>query len=214
MKNSVRSVLFLLVLSLVASRAEASSTDNHTGSYLYGMGGFMKVTDDTNARTGLKFGGAIAPAFGLTYGHNITDWLAPEIQFSYATASGDTPGGPAREHALTVRINAKYSFLTKKDFNQDGWKFFPYAKAGGLAHALYVNAPVVDDKVGAYGGGFDFGGGLEINKGVLYLGLDINNDLVFLQGITKTIAGVPGVKILDGGFDYQISLMGCVGVHF
>ena len=214
MKRSLLVTLTVISLMGLTLHAEAFSTDNHKGSYLYAMGGFMKVTDDTNARTGLKFGGSIAPAFGLTYGHNITDWLAPEIQFSYATASGATPGGSAREHALTVRINAKYSFLTKKDFNQDGWKFFPYAKAGGLGHALYVNAPVVDDKVGAYGGGFDFGGGLEINKGVLYLGLDINNDLVFLQGITKTIAGVPGVKILDGGFDYQISLMGCVGVHF
>lgn len=210
---------FMLALlgMLFAIPAHAFSFDNHTGSYLYAMGGFMTLTDDANQRTvpPTKFGGTIVPAFGLTYGHNITDWIAPEIQFVYATASGLTPGGAAREHALTIRINAKYSFLTnwERNKNKEAWKLFPYVKAGGLVHALYVNAPVATDKVGAYGGGAGFGGGLEVNWKALYLGLDISNDLVFLQSVTKTVAGTP-TQIIAGGFNYQFSLMGAVGVHF
>lgn len=213
MRRHLMCAVAVLAFLVAAPAAQAFSTDNHTGSYLYGMGGFMMVRDDTNARTNLKFGGAIVPAFGLTYGHNITDWIAPEIQFVYGTATGNTPGGRAREHVLTIRINAKYSFLTKTQASKEGWKFLPYAKAGGLIHALYVNAPVGDDKVGAYGGGFGFGGGLEVNWKALYLGLDLSNDLVFLQGVTKTIGGVP-TRVLNGGFDYQFSVMAGVGVHF
>lgn len=205
---------FLGLLAIViAPSVHAYSTDNHTGSYIYVMGGLMNPAHDTNIRTNLKFGSNFAPGFGLTYGHNITDWIAPEIQFAYSTSRGNTPGGRAREHMLNIRLNAKYSFLTSQAMNQSGWKILPYAKAGGVVHALFVNAPVDDDKVGAYGGGFGLGAGLEVNYGVLYLGLDISNDLLFLQATHKTIAGVR-TKIINGGFDYQLSVMGAVGVHF
>ncbi len=207
-------VSFALLSLLIGPTVFAWSTDNHTGSYLYAMGGFSTVTHDTNARTNLKFGGAIIPSFGLTYGYNITDWIAPEIQFSYATGTGNTPSGRSREHVLNVRINAKYSFLTNQAMNQSGnWRYYPYVKAGGVVHGLFVNAQNDNDKIGAYGGGVGLGGGLEINYKALYLGLDISNDLLFLQGQTKTIGGVQ-TTILDGGFAYMFTFAGAIGVHF
>lgn len=204
--------LLMLVL-ICTSNVQAYSTDNHTGSYIYAMGGFMNLDNDTNVQSGLPFGSSIAPAFGLTYGHNITDWIAPEIQFNYSTSTDLTASGAGREHALTIRLNAKYSFLTKSEFNKEGWKFFPYAKLGGVMHGLFVNAPADVDKAGSFGGGVGLGGGLEVNYGILYLGLDISNDLLFLQDVFKTIGGVR-TQIIEGGFDYQISVMGAVGVHF
>lgn len=191
--------------------------NNHTGSYLYIMGGIQDVSNDTNVRVtpNQEFGNDIEPSMGLTYGYNITNWIAPELQFSYVTATGSTPGGSAREHALTIRLNGKYSFLTNSSFNANRKiKIYPYAKAGGLAHAVYVNAPVTDDKVGAWGYGFDLGGGVEFNWKALYLGLDISNDFVFLKEYTRNITGVGETVILNGGFDYQIGAVAAVGVHF
>ncbi|OGQ07694.1 MAG: hypothetical protein A3G32_00675 [Deltaproteobacteria bacterium RIFCSPLOWO2_12_FULL_40_28] len=208
-------VMFLIVFGF-SGKLLATDLENHKGSYIYSMVGFMDLSHDTNDRTGTEFGNDIELGYGFTYGHNITDWIAPELQFSYSTKTGNTPSGTGREHALTVRLNGKYSFLTTQysDFNKDrSWKIYPYAKAGGLAHALFVNAPNDDDKVGAWGYGFGLGGGLEVDYKALYLGLDLSNDLVFLQEYKKVIAGVD-TTILSGGFDYQISVMAAVGVHF
>ncbi len=202
-------LLFCLTLSMPAV-SQAGFTDNHTGSYFYLMGGFMNLDNDTNIRANTAFGGSIDPAFGFTYGHNITDWIAPELQFSYSTSTGNTPSGTGREHALTARLNAKYSFLTGSQAAKAGWKIMPYAKAGGIAHALFVNAPTSTDSIGAWGYGFGVGGGLEVNRGILYLGVDVSNDFIFLQDDTDS----SGVPILDGGLDYQISVMGCAGIHF
>ena len=205
-------VLFMGTLAFQAQAFDVN--ENHTGIYVYGMGGMQTATDDTNDRTGTKFGNSVEPGFGLTVGGNITDWIASEMQFSYVTATGNTPSGQGREHLLTVRLNAKYSFLTNASMNKDaGWKIYPYAKMGGLAHGLYVNAPVVDDKVGAWGAGFGIGGGLEADYKALYLGLDLSNDFVFLQGQNRTIGGVD-TEILSGGFAYQFAAMAAVGVHF
>lgn len=216
MQLTLRRLLIALFFSLVSSSAIASSTDNHTGFYFYGMAGFMQATHDENQRVtpSQEFASSLVPAFGLTMGYNITDWIAPELQISYGTATGDTPSGEGREHLLTVRLNAKYSFLTNAEFNKDGGlKFYPYAKVGGLMHGLFVNAPDDVDKVGAYGGGFGAGGGVEFNYGLLYFGVDVSNDFVFLQEETEEIAGNE-VTILNGGFKYQASVMGTVGIHF
>lgn len=207
------SSLFIFLFSVSFVHA-FDVNNNHTGSYIYAMGGIQRVSQDTNARTGLTFGNGIEAGMGLTYGYNITDWIAPELQFSYVTATGTTPSGSAREHVLTVRLNAKYSFLTGAGFNQDRTvKIYPYVKAGGLVHGLYVNAPNANDKIGAWGGGFGVGGGLEVNIKALYLGLDVSNDFVFLRDQFKTIAGTR-TQILNGGFSYQYAVMGAVGVHF
>lgn len=210
-------LLLSVMLMMIPAAFQAHAFDvneNHTGIYVYGMGGIQTAAHDTNDRTGTTFGSDVAPGFGLTVGGNITDWIASEMQFSYLTATGNTPSGQGREHALTIRINAKYSFLTNASMNKDaGWKIYPYAKAGGLAHALYVNAPVIDDKVGAWGAGFGIGGGLEVDYKALYLGLDLSNDFVFLQGQNRTIAGAD-TTILNGGFSYQFAGMAAVGIHF
>lgn len=190
--------------------------DNHTGSYIYLMGGIVDAAHDTNVRTtpDTKFGNDYQLGYGLTYGHNITDWLAPEMQFIFSTVTGNTPGGSATEYLATVRLNAKVSLLTHAAFNQNHkLKFYPYLKAGGVANALYVNAPVTSDKVGAYGWGAGLGAGLEVDYKVLYFGIDLSNDLLAMQTYKRTIAGV-STTLIQGGFDYQFSGMGALGVHF
>ncbi|HBF11959.1 MAG TPA: hypothetical protein DDW49_00995 [Deltaproteobacteria bacterium] len=207
--------LFVLMALVFSSSTYAFDTENHRGFYFYGMGGFMSAAHDTNVRTDQEFGNDIELAYGTTFGWNIINWLAPELQFSYATTTAeDSSNNTAREHILTIRLNAKVSFLTGADFNKNHtWKIYPYAKVGGVAHALFVNASNDDDKVGAWGGGVGVGGGLEVLYKVLYLGIDISNDLVFLQEEKNEIAGV-NTKIIDGGLSDQISVMGAVGVHF
>lgn len=212
----LRFVLFVFIVLFwaVPNSYAFDVNENHTGSYIYGMFGFIRSANDTNARTGTVFANSIEMNYGITYGHNVTDWIAPEIQFAYFTKQGNTPSGAGREHALQVRLNAKYSFLTNAAFNQErAWKIYPYAKAGGVAHGLFVNAPNNDDKVGAYGGGFGIGGGLEVNYKALYLGIDISNDFLFLKETRRVIDGVNEI-ITAGGFEYMPSVQAAVGVHF
>ena len=177
------------------------------------MGGMMLLDHDTNVDNGIPFGNDIEPGFGLGLGYNITNWIAPELQIAYSTSTGQTSGGQGREHALNIRLNAKVSFLTSQAEKDKNVKIYPYVKVGGVAHGLFVNAPVDDDKVGAFGGGVTLGGGVELNYRALFIALDFANDLLFLQEEREDVAGVDTL-IIRGGFDYQLSLMGAVGVHF
>jgi opacity protein-like surface antigen len=208
--------LIIMLISFVSLDAKANSNENHVGFYLYGMAGFMNLNNDTNQRVDppLEFGNSVEFAFGFTMGYNVTDAIAPELQFSYSTTTDDTPSGEAREHALSIRANLKYSFLTNAGFNATrSLKIYPYIKGGGVAHGLYINASNDLDKVGSWGYGFTAGGGVEFNYKKLYFGLDISNDFLYLQEETEEIAGQE-IDIIEGGFDYQISMMFGVGVHF
>lgn len=208
--------ILAIFLSMITFRQSYAFDVNegHTGFFIYGMGGFMDTGHDFNIRTGQTFSNSVEGAYGLGFGYNFTDWFAPELQFSYATATDGTPSGQAREHVLTTRLNFKISTSMAEDFFGGGnVRFYPYIKVGGMAHGLYVNAPAADDKVGAWGGGLSLGAGLEWNIKAFYFAIDVNNDFVWLQEERNNIAGVDTV-IIEGGFDYQISVMGQIGVHF
>lgn len=212
----MRGFYFLLFCAGVTlSQAKAFDVHtNHTGFYFYGMGGMMTMSHDRNVRTGLDFAHDIEGAYGLTLGYNITNWIAPELQIQYATVTDTTASGQGREHAASVRLNAKVNFFTDKAKEDKDFKWYPFAKIGGVAHALYVNAPADGDKVGAYGGGVALGAGIEANYKALYLGLELSNDLLFMGEYRDDVGGAADVLIIEGGFNYQFSLMGAVGVHF
>lgn len=217
MKTFLKFACLSLSLGLLPFQAWGFNVnDNHTGYYVYLMTGIVDSAHDTNVRPTppVKFGNDFQLGYGLTTGYNITNWIAPELQMAFSTVTGNTPGGAAREYLATLRINAKVSLLTNAAFNQNHkLKFYPYAKAGGVVNALYVNAPVSTDKVGAYGWGAGLGGGLEVDYKALYFGIDLSNDLLLMQTYKKTILGV-NTTLINGGFDYQFSGMGALGVHF
>lgn len=218
MKNKFIVLAILMSFFILSPKAHAGGADdNHVGFFFYGSLGFLNLANDTNLRTTppTEFGSDVELSYGFGFGYNFTDEIAIEIQTVYATATDVVPNGEtAREHAVSIRAEGKYSFLTNSNFNTSRkLKLYPYLKAGGVAHGLYINASNTVDKVGSWGYGFTFGGGVELNYGILFAALDLNNDFLYLQEETSEIGGID-VVITDGGFDYQISGMLALGVHF
>ncbi len=213
------------VISTTASAERIKFPDKgwHKGFWITAMGGMTQVGHDTNVQTNRSFDGTFIPAVGLSLGYDIADWIGPMMQFQYGFASdtvGDGtvnyPTESAREHEIKIRLAARGTlpYFMHAGWQPNKWKIIPYLKLGGTAHALYVNAPTNGNKIGAWGGGIAVGGGLEtliIDR--IWVGIDITEDLMFMQSYYKTIAGV-NTKLVNGGFTPMFSLVGMVGYHF
>lgn len=197
----------------------------HKGPYLAANVGFVQASNDTNLVTNRAFDGKIIPAFGLTFGWDIADWIGPMLQLNFGTATdqvgdgktADTPIQDGREYvvdaSLFVRATAPY--FMHATWQPNMVKFIPYFKLGGTAHGLYVNASGNGNKTGAFGGGIGVGAGTEfyIWKG-LFIAIDFTENIIFQKAEYKTVNGVPNSKILDGGTKMQAVLLGLFGWHF
>ena len=232
-------VAFALIFEIAPGTAQAKSPSFpdkgwHKGFYVLATGGMMQMTNDKSMITDRKFNGTFDPAFGLTLGWDIADWIGPMLQLTYATTSSQvgtanavTKGGTtypagtfpvqnARQHALDIGLfcRATLPYFTRADWQPNMVKFIPYAKLGGVGHAMFVNASNNNNKQGAYGGGIGMGGGVEffIWKGFV-VGLDLTENIIFQGSYSRDINGT-STKILDGGTKFQFQLLGMIGWHF
>lgn len=207
MKKFIGLVLVLLV-GLTAGTASAQPEKGwHKGTYyLFGIG-MMNNDEDTNVLTNRAFGGNYLLGYGFTTGWNFFDWLALELAFRYATETDNNQ----KEHAVNININAKYSFILDALTRSELFRFLPYIKAGGGVYGAAVpDTSAGNDRFGVFGPLVGFGGGMEILfKNWLYFGVDIAEDLVFLKEKNNNA----GQRILNGGFDPQLSVFGYLGVH-
>lgn len=207
----------------------------HKGPYLAANVGMMQLTNDTHVVTNRKFNGTFDPSFGLTFGWDIADWIGPMLQMNFATATDQVgsataiapypvttfPIENARQYAVNLGLycRATLPYFLSADWQGANLKFIPYLKLGGVGHALYVNAPTTNNKVGAYGGGIGFGAGAEffVWKGI-FLALDVTENIIFQKSYYKNIndnTGAPvNTKIINGGTSAQFNLQGLFGWHF
>lgn len=195
----------------------------HKGPFLAITGGFMQVTNDTHAQTGVKFNGSINPAFGLAFGWDIADWIGPMLQMTYSTQTANVGNGTAtypvenaREHVLDFAIFARATlpYFTRAKWQPKMVKIIPYVKLGGVGHALFMNAPTDANKGGTVAGGIGVGAGVEfyIWKG-LFVAIDFTEDLLFQKALYRTINGA-NTKVTNGGFKAQARMLGMLGWHF
>lgn len=230
-------VFLVAALISVLARAESPKFPDkgwHKGPYVLLHGGMMQVTNDKHIVTDRKFNGSLDPAFGLTFGWDIADWIGPMMQITYATTTsevgsavavakdgvnypaGTFPVETARQHVLNFGLYARATlpYFTRANWQPNSVKIIPYAKLGGVGHALFVNAPTDANKTGAVGGGIGFGAGVEmfIWKG-LFVGLDVTENVIFQKAFYRTINGA-NTKVTDGGAKMQFNLLGMVGWHF
>jgi hypothetical protein len=225
-KLAAASAVIAFVFASSASFAERIQFPDkgwHKGFWIAAMGGMTQVDNDTNIQTNRKFDGTFIPAFGLSLGWDIADWIGPMLQLQYGTETDQVGNGTvnypfenAREHAISIRLAARATlpYFTRASWQPDAWKIIPYLKLGGTAHGLYVNAVTDGNKIGSWGGGVSVGAGVEtliIDR--VWFGIDLSEDLMFLQSHYKTIGGV-NTKIVDGGFKPMFTLMGMLGYHF
>jgi hypothetical protein len=195
----------------------------HKGAYIAVHGGMMQVSNDTNIQTNVKFDGMWNPAFGLTFGWDIADWIGPMVQMTYSTKLGTVGNGTAnypienaRQHVLNFSLFARATlpYFTRAKWQPNSVKILPYLKLGGTGHGMFVNAGADGNKVGGYGGGIGIGAGCEfyIWKG-LFVAIDLTENLIFQQALYKTVGGV-NTKLTDGGFTPQFNLLALLGWHF
>lgn len=243
-------VMFVLAVMLFAF-AEAAMAAGvgdypdkgwHKGPYIAASVGMVQSTNDKHAITGRSYDGSIDPAFGLTFGWDIADWIGPMFQATFATTTGEvgdpnntnapvTYGGNtfpkgtfpvqnARQYIgnLGLFIRATLPYFVRAGWQPNSVKIIPYAKLGGVGHAMYVNASNTNNKIGAYGGGPSVGLGCEflVWKG-LFLAVDMNENLIFQGSYSRNITttgGTKNLKVLDGGFKPSFQLAGLFGWHF
>jgi len=223
MKRILGIVLVLAVIAVSSSAFAGPSWPDkgwHKGPYLTANVGMMQVGNDKHAVTGRKFNGAVDPAFGLTFGWDIADWIGPMLQITYATATGQVgnaanntaqvtfgtfvaPAGTfptqnARQHVLDLGLfcRATLPYFINAGWQKQNFKFIPYVKLGGVGHALITYPQNKNNTIGAYGGGIGLGAGVEmfIWKGI-YVGIDATENIIFQGAYKRTIndASVPPV---------------------
>ncbi len=247
MKRTVCFLVFAIAMLTFASVSMAKAAyfpDEgwHKGAYIAANVGMMQTSNAKHSITGQKFDGTFAPAFGLTVGWDIADWIGPMLQLNYATTTsnvgdpnntaanvtygantfppGTFPVQNAREHVADVSIFARATlpYFLHANWQPNSVKIIPYAKLGGTGHGLYVNASAVGNKIGAFGGGPAFGLGCEfyIWKGI-FLAVDTTESLIIQKAYYKNItttAGAANLKLTDGGLHTQFLLSGLFGWHF
>ena len=226
MKKILAFAAILLVTLLMSASVFAGGPDFpekgwHKGAYLTANVGMIQVTNDTHVVTGRPFDGKIDPAFGITFGWDVADWIGPMLQINYATATdeiGDPNGGnnggapypsnpgvtfpagtfpveSARQHVLDFSLFARATlpYFTRAGWQPGGVKIIPYAKLGGTAHAMFTNAPTDANKGGALGGGPAIGIGCEfyIWKG-LFIALDATEHLIIQKSYYRDITTTTG----------------------
>lgn len=224
--KKIAAVFILVAMFIATSNAIAGpkfpEKGWHKGPYLFVMGGMTQAGNDRNVDTNMRFASIFAPAVGLTFGWDIADWIGPMLSLKYGfdtdTVGNNTPNHPvqnAREHIINIELMGRVTFLTGWKNISEKFKILPYVKVGGAAHGLYINAAASANKGGSWGYGPGVGAGIEgliIDK--IWVGIDLQENLLFLQSVKKTVGGTPNTEILKGGFYPQFALMGTVGYHF
>lgn len=223
MKKLFLSFLVISTLATFISCAKPSYPNKgwHKGPYAVAMGGISQVSNDKNVDIDKPFAGFFSPSVGLMLGWDIADWIGPQFYTRYSFATDTVGNGTAvhpsehgREHVLNISLLARFTLAGYAPLTDGTVKILPYVKIGGSAHGLYVNASTDANKVGSWGYGPAIGAGIEmLLVKHLWLGLDIQEDLLFLQSAYKTISGIR-TKVLDGGFKGQFSVMGTLGWHY
>lgn len=183
----------------------------HEGPYLMFGLGMINTDHDVNSVTGEHFGNDYSLCYGLTFGWNITDPLAAEMQIRVVYNTGTFGGVDAHQWGLATSLMARYSFLTNAPlFHAHGVKLLPYAKGGVELYGIAVPGNANESRVISFGPGGVLGTGLEFLVGDHFvLDLGIEGALVYLLERKQN-----DVVVVKGGLDPQFNFLFSGGVKF
>jgi opacity protein-like surface antigen len=218
MKAGLVSIVLALVICAAASAAHARPQKGfHTGPYLALEGGISYADFDVNQRTNERVGTVVEPNVGFIFGWNVYDWLAAEMSGRYSTS--EKRGH--REHIANANLTTKAFLITNALTNFKTLRILPYAKAG-LA-MIFADLPE-DETVSATNTRFTYGFGPTVGAGVMflfkkyvYLGINAQSDLLFLQDTRSSITSggtTTSTLIYKGSFQPQFYTSFVAGVHF
>lgn len=209
---AVFSCLFFLISISSTSHARPRK-GFHSGPYLALEIGTMQADYDLDQVTATHNGNKYEPCFGFLFGWNVYDFLSAEIQGRYATNFN----GGQREHLAGGALFAKYTFITDALTDFDTFRVLPFIKLGVASRisGLPSNSGAGGGTVVSWGVGPSPGLGIAfVWQKYFYFGVDIQEDLLFLNDINQTVNGVPGTLVYKGGFHPCFGAMAILGVHY
>jgi hypothetical protein len=208
-----RITVFLTIILLPALTFADYRKGFNEGPYLRIIGGVSTVMFDNNARTGEKTSHDYEGAFGFQFGWNLWDHAAPELEVRYVTKRVRT----SREHVFNINLNMKYSVITNGLTNIAGTlNIMPVLFAGPsvLLSAVPGDQLTNDALMTVWGIGFGGGAGVDfVFKRYISFGIIIQGDALYISPAYQTINGTRW-KIINGGWEPQLGILGAAGVHF
>lgn len=211
--NRFTIAIFALILAIPSSVCARPPKGFHEGPYIRIIGGGMSVDFDNNVTSGKHIGSDFEGMFGLQFGWHLWDHAAAEIQGRYMTKKIEA----SREHVVLANLNLKYNFVTNILTRWDSFQILPFVSGGPSALISAIPSDPTDANGNFLGiWGLGFGGSLGIDflvKKYVYLGVMGQIDGNYLTSGYATISGVRQ-KIVKGGWQPTLAILGAVGVHF
>lgn len=207
-------LLTILSILLTSTLALAKPiTSFHEGPYIRIIGGVISASFDDNARTGTKVNGDYEGVYGFQFGWNLWDSTAAELEAKYATKKWVAR---SREHIVNVNLNIKYSFVTNSLTNLGTLNILPFVSGGPAAIIAAVPGdPLTNYKLmSVWGIGLGAGAGIDfLFKQYVYFGFKVQGDIHYIPSVSQTVSGT-SQKIITGGWEPQLSIIGAAGIHF
>lgn len=205
-------ILTLLLLSLPNFLEASPRKGFHTGPFLLFEAGALQFNWDVNQRTLVEEGKEIEPFFGINFGWNILDWMAPELKIRYSTSRNET----RREHIGGVQIGFSFTPLLNS-FLGDQWQTLPFVKPGlALQFAGLPGDPNAPDKtIFTKGLGPSIGTGLRfLYHEYFYFGFEIGEEFIFHEAQGQLLSNGTSQEIYRGGWKPQFNALLTCGVHY
>ncbi|OGQ04958.1 MAG: hypothetical protein A3F82_09820 [Deltaproteobacteria bacterium RIFCSPLOWO2_12_FULL_44_12] len=185
----------------------------YEGPYLTLSGGVMQLDWDTNQRTNVEEGKSYEPLIALGFGWNIYDWFAPELSLRYTT----DPNDGRREHIAGGNIGCVFTWLANPLLELGKWHILPFVKPG-VAFQIAVlpgDSLSTDERITTKGVGPSIGGGIRFTfKDYLYLGFQVQEELLYHEGQSQTLNPGGPALIYQGGWKDQFEVFTMVGIHY
>jgi hypothetical protein len=205
-------IIVALIISLCASASAKARKGFHEGPYIRIIGGLISSKFDDNVRTGEKVANDYEGTFGAEFGWDLWDSTGPELQLRYATKRVRN----SREHVVNINTNIKYTFVTNALTDLGNLHILPFVQGGPAAILAAVPGDRLanNDLLFVWGLGAGLGVGIDfLVARYAYFGILIQGDVHHLTSAYQNIGGVRS-KIIAGGWEPQLGIVGMAGVHF
>lgn len=189
----------------------------HEGPWIALGAAMINADHDVNILTNEKFGGGNILGYVFDFGWNVTDRIAPDIRIRFGHAQATFDGNKEDEWLASINLSGRYYFYPELGNFSSQSKMLPYIKGGVLFYFLGVSGTNRNEsKVGAFGPGVNFEGGLEFLFGKrpqLMIDLSFGPHVVYYVG-KKVGTGVNQTTVTSSGFDPQLSTAIVMGIRF
>lgn len=204
--------VFLTLILFSASPLHAMRKGFYKGPYLLLDVGVMHFNWDVNQNLNRQQAGSFPLLYGLTFGWNVSDWVALELFTRYST---DNKRGE-REHIGAGSLGTAFFWIVNPLTGHNKWQVLPFLKTSATYQvaALPGDPSSTDRFLITQGVGPSGSGGVRfIHNKYLYFGIEFQQHLLFHEGKSQVLRGVQK-QIYNRGWKKQFESFLSVGIHY